>query len=175
VYTFGGSGRVSPDDAFTVSTGTTVRIGDNVCRLLRGGFGILLKRSFYSLLNRPRGVAAPCLQANLQPRHGSVHAICDWRLNGPLCFNVGGGVNYQVPDSVAVRVEFRGSPIALRAFSATSRASLVSRAPIHFSHPTVAELSDDDGSAEGGAGPVQWRVLGRPARVREVPEQVNTT
>ena len=118
VYTFGGVGGVSPDDAFTFWTGTTVRAGVGVDRLLSGGFGILGEMEFLFLPELPAGGRDPVMLVSLNPvYHFGMGPFRPFVTGGVLLagnpirpsfgFNVGGGVNYWIQDRVAVRVEFR--------------------------------------------------------------------
>jgi len=118
VYTFGGVGGVSPDDAYTFWTGTTVRAGVGVDRLLSGGFGILGEMEFLFRPESPVGDSDPVKLISLNPvYHFGMGPFRPFVTGGVLLvgnpirpsfgLNVGGGVNYWIQDRVAVRVEFR--------------------------------------------------------------------
>ena len=111
VYTFGGVGGVSPDDAYTFWTGTTVRAGVGVDRLLSGGFGILGEMEFLFRPGSPVGDSDPVKLISLNPVYhfgmGPFRPFVTGGLTVPFGSNVGGGVNYWIQDRVAVHVEFR--------------------------------------------------------------------
>jgi len=111
VYTFGGVGGVSPDGVFTFWTGTTVRAGVGVDRLLSGGFGILGEMEFLFRPESPAGSRDPVKLVSLNSVYhfgtGPFRPFVTGGLTVPFGSNVGGGVNYWIQDRVAVHVEFR--------------------------------------------------------------------